>query len=506
MMSSVAAPLVEMTGISKEFPGVKALSGVHLKVERGEVHVLFGENGADKSTLISILSGVFRPTSGAIRIAGDEVSFHSVHDAAKAGIGTVFQEFSLVPTLPVFENLYLGRELMRGPLTDRRAMLAGAQRLFAELDFDIDVTRPASSLSRAQQQMVEIAKAFLSNARVLILDEPTASLTERKTERLFSFIGKAAASGVGIIYISHRIQEFQKIADRISILRDGRLIATVPARETSERVLIELMTGRAVDQVYPKIARRADGPVIMTLEGLRTAGVHGASLEVRAGEVLGCAGLVGSGKSRIWRAAMGLQPLQSGRITLKGRDVTGAATRALLNDGVFFLPSDRKSEGLQMTATARGNIELSLLDRADVAGPLGFVRPRRSRALTDAIGDKVGIARPAMDRAVSKLSGGNQQKVLFGKGFGDDRDVYIFDEPTVGVDMGTRMALYQLIKDIAEAGKAVVVISSDLPEVMNLSHRLLVFAKGRIAAELSGSAIDEENVLKHFFAETEGSA
>ena len=348
-----------------------------------------------------------------------------MHDAAKAGIGTVFQEFSLVPTLPVFENLYLGRELMRGPLTDRRAMLAGAQRLFAELDFDIDVTRPASSLSRAQQQMVEIAKAFLSNARVLILDEPTASLTERETERLFSFIGKAAASGVGIIYISHRIQEFQKIADRISILRDGRLIATVPARETSERVLIELMTGRAVDQVYPKIARRADGPVIMTLEGLRTAGVHGASLEVRAGEVLGCAGLVGSGKSRIWRAAMGLQPLQSGRITLKGRDVTGAATRALLNDGVFFLPSDRKSEGLQMTATARGNIELSLLDRADVAGPLGFVRPRRSRALTDAIGDKVGIARPAMDRAVSKLS---------------------------------------------------------------------------------GSAIDEENVLKHFFAETEGSA
>ncbi|CCE09532.1 putative ABC transporter, ATP binding protein [Bradyrhizobium sp. STM 3843] len=505
-MHSRAAPLVEMTGISKEFPGVKALSGVHLKVERGEVHVLFGENGAGKSTLISILSGVFRPTAGSIHIDGAEVNFHSVHDATEAGIGTVFQEFSLVPTLPVFENLYLGRELQRGPFLDRGAMIRGAQGLFAELDFDIDVTRPASSLSRAQQQMVEIAKAFLANARVLILDEPTASLTERETERLFTFIGKAASAGVGIIYISHRIQEFAEIADRISILRDGRLIATVPARATSERELIELMTGRAVDQIYPKIARRTDAPVVMTLEEIRTAGVLGASLQVRAGEVLGCAGLVGSGKSRIWRAAMGLQPLRAGKVTLKGGDVTGATTRALLKAGVFFLPSDRKSEGLQMTASARGNIELSLLDRADVTGLFGFIAPRRSRALTDVIGDKVGIAQGAMDRAVSKLSGGNQQKVLFGKGFGNDRDVYIFDEPTVGVDMGTRIALYQLIKQIAEAGKAVVVISSDLPEVMNLSHRLLVFAKGRISAELSGEAITEENVLKHFFADTEKAA
>lgn len=505
-MGGAAAPLVAMIGISKEFPGVKALNGVNLEVERGEVHVLFGENGAGKSTLISILSGVLRPTAGEIRIDGGEVHFHSVHDAAQAGIGTVFQEFSLVPTLSVAENLYLGCELKRGPFLDRQAMMAGARKLFAELDFDIDVSKPASRLSRAQQQMVEIAKAFLSNARVLILDEPTASLTERETERLFAFIEKAASSGVGIIYISHRIHEFEKIADRISILRDGRLIATVPARGTSERVLIELMTGRAVDQIYPKIAYQAGGHVVMTLDNIRTAGVHGASLDVRAGEILGLAGLVGSGKSRIWRAAMGLQPLHGGRVILKGRDVTGAPTRALLADGVFFLPSDRKSEGLLMTASARDNIELSLLDRGDIAGRIGIVSPRRSRALTSAIGDKVGIAGAAMDRAVSKLSGGNQQKVLFGKGFGDDRDVYVFDEPTVGVDMGTRIALYQLIKDIAEAGKAVVVISSDLPEVMNLSHRLLVFAKGRISAELSGEAITEENVLKHFFADTESAA
>ena len=502
-MTDHDVPVVEMTGISKEFPGVKALSDIHLQLRGGEVHVLFGENGAGKSTLISILSGVYRPTAGSIKIAGQSVEFHSVHDAACAGIGTVFQEFSLVPTLKVFENLYLGRELKRGPFIDRRAMISGARKLFAELDFIIDVERPASSLSRAQQQMIEIAKAFLSKARVLILDEPTASLTERETESLFAFIRQASAAGVGIIYISHRIQEFQRIADRISVLRDGRLIATVPAKETSEKKLIELMTGRAVDLIYPKIAHQAAGPIVMTFRRIQMSGVYGVDLDVRAGEVLGVAGLVGSGKSRFWRGALGLEPIKAGAIYWKGRDITNKPTRDLVNSGMFFLPSDRKSEGLQMVASARENIGLSLLDRSDVVKPGGIVSARRSTALTDAIGKRVGIAKPAMDRAVSKLSGGNQQKVLFGKGFGDERDIYIFDEPTVGVDMSTRIALYQLIKEIAEAGKAVVVISSDLPEVMNLANRLIVFSKGKISAELSGSEISAENVLRYFFAETE---
>lgn len=248
-MTDTDTPLVEMTGISKEFPGVKALNGVDLRLNRGEVHVLFGENGAGKSTLISILSGVYRPSAGSISIDGREVQFHSVHDAVEAGIGTVFQEFSLVPTLKVFENLYLGREPKRGPFIDSRTMLSEARKLFEDLDFEVDVERPTSSLSRAQQQMVEIAKAFRSNARVLILDEPTASLTDRETERLFSFIEKSTAAGVGIIYISHRIQEFQRIADRITVLRDGHLIATVDARTTSEHKLIGLMTGRSVDMI-----------------------------------------------------------------------------------------------------------------------------------------------------------------------------------------------------------------------------------------------------------------
>lgn len=500
-MSNGPVPLVEMMGISKEFPGVKALSGVDLKLARGEVRVLFGENGAGKSTLISILSGVYKPSSGTLRIEGEEVSFRSVHDAAKCGIGTVFQEFSLVPTLTVFENVYLGREPMQGPFIDRRAMAAGARALFENLGFDIDIRQRASNLSRAQQQMVEIAKALHAKARVLILDEPTASLSEKETRKLFTFIAKASADGVGIIYISHRIQEFREIADNVTVLRDGRLIGTVSARDTSEKVLVELMTGRSIDKIYPEINHQPAREPLMMLRRIQSDGVRGVDIDVRAGEVLGIAGLVGSGKSRTWRSILGLQPIRGGTVTLKGRNVTHATTRDMLRRGVYYLPPDRKSEGLQMMATARENINLSLLDQPNVVSRFGFLSPRRRNILAESIGERVDIAKGGMNRVVSKLSGGNQQKVLFGKGFGEGRDIYIFDEPTIGVDMGTRAALYQLIKEIAEAGKAVVVISSDLPEVMNLSHRLLVFSKGKIAAEFAGAEITERNILEHFFAD-----
>jgi ribose transport system ATP-binding protein len=405
--------------------------------------------------------------------------------------------------MAVVENVYLGREPRRGAFVDRRAMAEGARRLFADLGFDIDIRRRVTELSRAEQQMVEIAKAFLAKARVLILDEPPASLTEKETRKLFEFIARARAEGVGVIYISHRMQEFWSIADRITVLRDGKLIGTVSPREVTEDRLIELMTGRSIDQVYPHIARREDGRVLMSLRGLRAWGVNGVDIDVRAGEVLGVAGLVGSGKSRTWRTVLGLQPATAGTVSLNGRDVTNAPTRELLRGGVFYLPPDRKDEGLLLAATARENIVLSLLDREEVSGPLGLVSQARCRGIADGIGARVDLSPDYLGRTVSKLSGGNQQKVLFGKGFGEERDIYILDEPTVGVDMGTRAALYRLIKGMAETGKAVVVVSSDLPEAMHLAHRLLVFSKGRISAELTGAAIAEENVLKHFFAETE---
>ena len=278
-----------------------------------------------------------------MKIDGESVEFQSVHDAAKFGIGTVFQEFSLVPTLRIFENVYLGREPKRGLLVDRRAMADGARALFQELGFEIDIRRRVSELSRAEQQMVEIAKAFLAKARVLILDEPTASLTEKETRRLFAFIAKAKAEGVGVIYISHRIQEFAEIADKISVLRDGRMIGTVSAKNTSEQALVELMTGRSIDKIYPEIARGQDGKVVLSLQNIVCAGVHGVSIDVRAGEVLGIAGLVGSGKSRVWRSVLGLLPIKAGRVTLKGGDVTAPPDpRPLARRRVLPAPTARR--------------------------------------------------------------------------------------------------------------------------------------------------------------------
>jgi ribose transport system ATP-binding protein len=498
-MACSGTPLVEMVGISKAFAGVKALDGVDFTLLAGEVHVLFGENGAGKSTLISILAGVYPPTSGEIRIDGAVVHFSSVRDSREAGVGSVFQEFSLVPTMSVAENLFLGNEPLAGPLVDRRRMFREARKVFNDLGFAVDVKALVASLSRAQQQMVEIAKAFHANARILILDEPTASLTERETDALFRFISEAKARGVGIVYISHRIHEFATIADRITVLRDGKRVGTVAGSELSEGGLIEMMTGRSIGKIYPEISRSSAPKTVMTVRDLHAWGVHGIDLDVRKGEVLGIAGLVGSGKSRAFRAVFGLNKITAGTVMFNGEDVTGAKPEVLVRKGLFYLPPDRKSEGLILGATARENIVLSLLDREEARGPLGLRSPGRLKAMTDDVGRRVDLSHVFLERLVSKLSGGNQQKVLFGRALSNEYDVYILDEPTVGVDMGTRAEIYRLVKRIAEAGKAVVVISSDLLEVMSLSSRLLVFSCGRIAAELEGAAINEQTVLSHFF-------
>ena len=493
-------PQVEMLGISKQFPGVKALDGVDFTLNPGEIHVLFGENGAGKSTLISILSGVYRPTGGEMKIAGEKKQFRSVHEATLAGVGTVFQNFSLIPTLKVFENIYLGKECRRGWFLDRSAMIKGAEKLCTEFGFKINIHASVSKFSRAEQQMVEIAKAFHGNVRVLILDEPTASLTNQETKNLFSFLLRAKKRGVGIIYISHRIHEFKHIADRITVLRDGRLIGTVAAADANDTLLIEMMTGRTVGKIYPKIRAQRDGNVVLSLRDVHSFGVDGVDIDVRAGEVLGLAGLVGCGKSRVWRSVIGLQPVKRGSVMLKGKDVTNVGTVRLLRQGVFYLPPDRKGEGLQLSTSSYHNLSLGIMNRPEVKRSLGYVAVGAQKNLATKIAKDVRLAKPCFTRMVSRLSGGNQQKVLFGKGLGKEQDVYIFDEPTVGVDMGTRQHLYGLIKNLTERNKAVVIISSDLPEVMGLVHRLLVFANGKISTELIDSDITEEKVLQHFFA------
>ena len=496
--------LIETRALSKRYPGVLALDAVDFDLNPGEVHVLFGENGAGKSTLISMLAGANTPTSGEILREGVPVAFGSVADAQKAGVHTVFQEFSLVPTMTVAENIFLGHEPRIGPFINRAAMRRQARALFDDLDFPIDPDAPVAQLSRAQQQMVEIAKAFHGDLSILILDEPTASLTDREVDHLFRFIARLKEQGAGIIYISHRMQEFTRIADRITVLRDGARIGTVAMAETDEAALVEMMTGRSITEIYPTI-RHAPGASILSVSNLRTPGTTGLDFEVYPGEVLGVAGLVGSGKSRAFRAVMGLAPRLGGTVHFKGEDMSAATPRAMIGAGAYYLSPDRKSEGLDLAATANANLTVNLVMGAP-PGRLGLIDRRAARAGCTEIAGRVELSPDYRAKRISQLSGGNQQKVLFGKAFAQKVDLYIFDEPTIGVDMGTRAALYLLIRDLAEAGKAVVVISSDLPEAMNLSHRLLVFSNGRISAQLGGDDIREDRVLKSFFDEESQSA
>ncbi|MGH1356263.1 MAG: sugar ABC transporter ATP-binding protein [Thalassovita sp.] len=494
-------PLIKTTGLSKQYPGVLALNAVDFDLKPGEVHVLFGENGAGKSTLISMLAGANTPSDGHIHLNDQEVRFSSVADAQRVGIYTVFQEFSLIPTLTVAENIFLGWEPMIGPFVDHRTMRKRAAEMFDELDFPIDPTAITAQLSRAQQQMVEITKAFHGDLSVLILDEPTASLTDREVDHLFGFIETLKARGVGIIYISHRMQEFARIADRITVLRDGAKIGTVAMADTDEDALVEMMTGRAITEIYPEI-KHDPGEVLLRAQGISTPGVHDAHFDIRAGEVLGVAGLVGSGKSRLFRAVMGVAPRLGGRVEFKGEDITHAPTRKIIRQGMYYLSPDRKAEGLDLAKTSNDNLALNLVMGGQGTTSGAFINWPEVRTQSAQIADHVELHEGYRNKLVSQLSGGNQQKVLFGKCFGQDADIYIFDEPTVGVDMGTRAALYRLIKDLAEAGKAVVIISSDLPEVLHLSHRMLVLAHGHITAELSGDDMTEDQTLKYFFDES----
>lgn len=493
-------PLLEMANVSKRFPGVLALDHVNFQLLPGEVHVLFGENGAGKSTMISMIAGVHRPTDGQMKFHGRPVELTSVHQARSLGISAVFQEFSLVGDLTVAQNLFLGDEPGRFGLLDRRRLARRAREILDQLGFDLSPNAVVGRLSRAEQQMVEIAKAFRSDLSVLILDEPTASLTERETDQLFDLVAQVKEKGVGIIYITHRMAEIRRIADRVTVLRDGRYIDTVNAATTSEDELISLMTGRVIEQIYPEIKFRP-GDTMLRIDGISTTDhtVHDVSLHVRAGEIVGLAGLVGSGKSEVIRACFGVQELSAGTVSFDGQDVTGATTRQMLDRGFFYSPPDRRAEGLVMIRNCRENISLPSLNLAGFSRWGGILRRGTERQKTLELATRLQLHPLRVEREVDHFSGGNQQKVLLAKCLTRDVKLYVFDEPTVGVDVGTRVEIYRFIADLCEAGAAVIVISSDLPEVLHLSHRLYVMHRGHLQAELTGDQITQENVLRNFF-------
>ena len=491
-------PLLDLARISRQFPGVRALDEVDFDLRSGEVHVLFGENGAGKSTLIAIVAGALQPHGGQIRFRGESIHLSSVHHARSLGISAVFQEFSLVPQLTVEQNLFLGAEETSFGLLDKKALRARAADILERLGFPLHPAQRVAFLSRAEQQMVEIAKAFRSDLSVLILDEPTASLTERETERLFALIEQVKARGVGIIYITHRMNEIRRIGDRITVLRDGRRVATVDAR-TPEEDLVRLMTGRVIEQIFPDIRFRPGEPML-EVDHLTTAGgaVNGVSLHVRRGEIVGLAGLVGSGKSEVARACFGLVPVSGGRIAFAGEPVTGLPPRRMLDRGFFYVPADRRDEGLMMMRSVRENVALPALSTPDFSRGFLLRRDAESARIRD-LAKRLNLQPLRVEREVDHFSGGNQQKVLLAKSLTREIRLFAFDEPTVGVDVGTRVAIYEFIRDLCQSGAAVLLISSDLPEILHLTHRVYVMCRGVLTAELGGGDISQENVLRHCF-------
>ena len=497
--AAAGGPLLEMRGVSKRFPGVLALDQVDFDLRAGEVHVLFGENGAGKSTLINIIAGTFPQDGGSFRFAGEEVRHLTPHRARTLGISPVFQEFSLVPELTVEENLFLGRERSRLGFLKSGDMRRHAAEVVAELGFDLDPKAKVGRLSRAHQQMAEIAKALMTDARVLILDEPTASLTENETYRLFELIDRLKAEGVGIIYVSHRMREIKQLADRITVLRDGRLIRTLDAEGVTENELVELMTGRKIEVLFPKIAHRP-AEVLLRVEGLTTAdhSVEEVDFYARAGEVTGVAGLVGCGKSELIRAVYGLEPVAAGGIEVKGAAFAHPSPSHSLAAGVCYFPSDRVVEGLALTRPIRENASMAALNLEQFVRRKILQRASEKRIIQEIV-DKLRLRPPNIERVVGNLSGGNRQKVMLARGLTRETSIFLFDEPTVGIDVGAKVEVYELMKQLVEGGAAIVLVSSELPEVLNLSNRLYVMHRAHMVAELTGEAITEQNVLASFF-------
>ncbi len=485
------AASVEMTGISKVFGGIRALDDVSFSVRAGEVHALLGENGAGKSTLMKILAGAHQATTGEIRIGGDRVAIHSPHASRALGIGIIYQELALASELTVAENIFLG-ELPS--FVNARQLRARAATLLNQLGFAIDPGAIVGDLPLAFQQAVEIAKAMSRKVRILILDEPTAVLAPPEVERLLEVVKGLSRRGVSVVYISHRLDEIFRIADQITVLKDGRTVGTYAAADMNEHRLISLMVGRETSQLFPKVAR-SRGEELLRVENLSASGlVKDVSFSLHAGEVLGIAGLVGSGRTELARAIFGADRMESGTISVGGRRVAIRTPRQGVTAGIGLVPEDRKGQGLVLAMPIRQNLTLTCLRR--FTNVFGLLRWAAERAAARDVAQRTTIRARNLDLPVSSLSGGNQQKVVLAKWLDAGCRIIILDEPTRGVDVGARAEIYQLIETLAAGGLGVIVISSDLIEVIGASDRILVMSGGRISGGLSRDEFSEARIMQ----------
>jgi len=488
--------LLELEGISKQFPGVKALEDVHFSVRAGEIHALVGENGAGKSTLIKIVSGVHRPDEGTIKIDGEPVHVDSPHASQALGIATIYQELSLYPELTVAENIFMGHAPRRriGPLRvlDWKTMNERAMELLVSLDIhDMDVKRKVGTLNVGNRQRVEIVKALSINARVLIMDEPTAALTGADVERLFEIVRLLRQRGVGIIYISHRLQEVFELAETVTVLRDGRFVGTKPVAETTEAELIRMMVGRTISDLFPKLPSDVKGDVLEVRGLTRRPQTLDVSLKVRAGEIVGLAGLVGSGRSETAQVVFGILSADSGQILLEGKPVRIKSPAQAMQLGIAYIPEDRGTQGLVRQMRIRENISMAVLPTLVRAG---FVNGAAEKKLALETIKQLSIRATSTEQVVNKLSGGNQQKVVVGKWLASTPKVLIVDEPTRGVDVGAKAEIHRLMSELAQAGLGILMISSELPEILGMSDRILVMRQGRLVAEFSRAEATQENV------------
>jgi ribose transport system ATP-binding protein len=487
-------PLLELRHIAKQFPGVRALDGVTFAVHPGEVHMLLGENGAGKSTLMKVMSGVYRADEGEFLHKGERVEINSPKDAQALGVAVIYQEFSLVPHLDIAQNMYIGREFrgrFPGTVDNVRAHVE-AKKILELLGFDVDAHTPVHKLGVAQQQMIEIAKALSQNARILVMDEPTAPLSERETENLFRVIRLLRSQGVAIVYISHRMSEVFALGDRITVLRDGRMVGAAVPSETTPAELVRMMVGRDVDLTYARSFCEQPGPAALRMRGVSSPnGIQDVNIEVRVGEIVGLAGLVGSGRSEVARAAFGIDPVSDGEVEVFGKRRKGEPHESV-KLGMALIPESRKHEGLAVTRSVGDNLMLSGLA---MRFPGGWFRPRLARKIAHEMVTNLRIATPTVTRRTAVLSGGNQQKIVIGKWLATGAKLFIFDEPTRGIDVGAKAEIFALISKLVKEGAAVLLISSELLEIVHVCDRAYVMREGKVAGQLARDELSEENLL-----------
>ena len=492
---SVMSDFIQFRSITKRFGGVAALREVSLTIARGECHALMGENGAGKSTLGKVLAGIHRPDAGQVLIDGVAHSFRSPADARAAGIGMVHQELAFCPDLSVAENLCMGKYPRRLGLVDREGMKRRAEELLGRIGVKLDASRLMRTLSTAQEQLVQIASAVGTGARVLVFDEPTSSLSEAEALRLFELIEDLRRRGVTMIYVSHRMPEVMRLCDRISVLRDGQYVGVMDRAQATERQVVQMMVGRAVDLA---LTGQAPAPSrqepVLRVEGLSSPGRFAdVSFSIRPGEIVGFAGLVGSGRSEIATAVFGLDRAARGQVFIDDTPLRLGSTRRSMRLGIGLVPEDRKRQGLVLGMSGRGNFSLSLLDRLRRLGLLDRARERREAEMHF---ERLRVKTPSIETPVGDLSGGNQQKVVLAKWLARGGRLLIVDEPTRGVDVGAKAAIHQIILNLARDGMAIMLISSEMPEVLGLSTRILVMREGRLIAEVPGAAATQESLLR----------